>query len=407
MESEFFGYRKGAFTGAHDDRDGFFQAAHGGTLFLDESRRAAAAHAGQAAARDPGEARAQGRRYAGRAGRRARSSARHAPEPRRARGERAVSARTSYLPPERDRAADACRCANAARTSQPLPRGILERLAQQNGSAGSAPARTRRCGELAGLRLSGQRARAGEHARNARSRCRRGEELQPGRPAPATGVESEAEMLAESAGRGAGAVLDRPLPAYLDGVEREAILAALAKTGFNRTAAAKLLGITFPHAALPHAAPGNPRAASGAPALRFSARTGCIAAQGKYRRQTATSSGGRAPDRLVRAFDQPAAGAKASSGGRRDRATVHQPARSGGASGFRRPAVARGCSAHFLVRRDGELVQFVPIGGAPGTPGPRAGAARARCNDFLDRRPSSRARRARLRRCAGTRSSRA
>ena len=36
MESEFFGYKKGAFTGADKDRDGFFQAAHGGTLFLDE-----------------------------------------------------------------------------------------------------------------------------------------------------------------------------------------------------------------------------------------------------------------------------------------------------------------------------------------------------------------------------------
>lgn len=36
MESEFFGYRKGAFTGASDDREGFFQAADGGTLFLDE-----------------------------------------------------------------------------------------------------------------------------------------------------------------------------------------------------------------------------------------------------------------------------------------------------------------------------------------------------------------------------------
>jgi len=31
----------------------------------------------------------------------------------------------------------------------------------------------------------------------------------------------------------------------MDGVERKAILEALAKTGFNRTAAAKLLGITF------------------------------------------------------------------------------------------------------------------------------------------------------------------
>ncbi|MDE2599209.1 MAG: sigma-54-dependent Fis family transcriptional regulator [Rhodocyclaceae bacterium] len=36
MESEFFGYRKGAFTGADADRDGFFQVASGGTLFLDE-----------------------------------------------------------------------------------------------------------------------------------------------------------------------------------------------------------------------------------------------------------------------------------------------------------------------------------------------------------------------------------
>ncbi|MES2831384.1 MAG: sigma-54 dependent transcriptional regulator [Pseudomonadota bacterium] len=36
MEAEFFGYRKGAFTGATDDREGFFQAANGGTLLLDE-----------------------------------------------------------------------------------------------------------------------------------------------------------------------------------------------------------------------------------------------------------------------------------------------------------------------------------------------------------------------------------
>ncbi|WP_174872987.1 sigma-54-dependent transcriptional regulator [Vogesella oryzae] len=36
VESEFFGSKKGAFTGADADRDGFFQQAHGGTLFLDE-----------------------------------------------------------------------------------------------------------------------------------------------------------------------------------------------------------------------------------------------------------------------------------------------------------------------------------------------------------------------------------
>ncbi len=36
MESEFFGFRKGAFTGADSDRIGFLQAAQKGTLFLDE-----------------------------------------------------------------------------------------------------------------------------------------------------------------------------------------------------------------------------------------------------------------------------------------------------------------------------------------------------------------------------------
>ncbi len=36
MESEFFGHKKGAFTGASEDKAGFFQAANNGTLFLDE-----------------------------------------------------------------------------------------------------------------------------------------------------------------------------------------------------------------------------------------------------------------------------------------------------------------------------------------------------------------------------------
>lgn len=36
LESELFGYKKGAFTGAMTDKAGFFEVAHGGTIFFDE-----------------------------------------------------------------------------------------------------------------------------------------------------------------------------------------------------------------------------------------------------------------------------------------------------------------------------------------------------------------------------------
>ncbi|MBS0338670.1 MAG: sigma-54-dependent Fis family transcriptional regulator, partial [Proteobacteria bacterium] len=52
---------------------------------------------------------------------------------------------------------------------------------------------------------------------------------------------------AEASGgqREAAGLPNLPLPDYLDRVEREAITQALVRTGFNRTAAAKLLGVTF------------------------------------------------------------------------------------------------------------------------------------------------------------------
>ena len=36
IESELFGHKKGSFTGANEDRKGYFETAHKGTIFLDE-----------------------------------------------------------------------------------------------------------------------------------------------------------------------------------------------------------------------------------------------------------------------------------------------------------------------------------------------------------------------------------
>ena len=105
MESEFFGHKRGSFTGAVTDKVGLIPVGRRRHAVPRRSRGPAAAHAGQAAARDPGKDRAAHRRATRSAHRRA-HPVRHAQEPRRAGGAGEVS-RRPVLSHQRHRAARA------------------------------------------------------------------------------------------------------------------------------------------------------------------------------------------------------------------------------------------------------------------------------------------------------------
>ncbi len=231
MESEFFGYKKGAFTGADADRDGFFQAANGGTLFLDEVadlplsmqvkllraiqeknarkvgatsedavdvRVICATHQNLAACVEAGKFR-QDLYYR-------------------------LNVIGLHLPPLRD-----------CREDIPLlSAAMLSRLAEQSGTRAhvlsEAAADTLRQYGFPG------------NARELENVLERAVAL-----AATDQIEVGDLQLAEATEPAGSPAADgkRPLQDYLDRLEREAILEALAQTRFNRTAAAKVLGITF------------------------------------------------------------------------------------------------------------------------------------------------------------------
>jgi two-component system response regulator PilR (NtrC family) len=230
MESEFFGYKKGAFTGAAEDRDGFFQAANGGTLFLDEvadlplamqvkllraiqEKRVRKIGATQ---EDPVDVRIICATHQNLASLVAAGRFRQDLFYR-------INVIELTMPPLRE-----CR-----EDIPVIAASILGRLAAQ---AGSAPGQltAEALEELGRYDFPGN-IRELENILE-RAVALSGERIDVADLRLAPPVTDE-----EGAADGGSATL----PDYLDGLERKAILDALAKTDFNRTAAAKLLGITF------------------------------------------------------------------------------------------------------------------------------------------------------------------
>ena len=249
MEAEFFGYRKGAFTGAADERDGFFQAANGGTLMLDEvadlplAMQVKLLRAIQerrvrkigATVEEPVDVRIISATHQDLA---------HCVETGRFRQDLFYRLNVIELevPPLRERLSDldVLTAAILTRLAGPgqqatLGAGVLETL-----GAYSFPGNVRELEnvleralafaddgviDVAGLSLKG--ARVAE-------------------PAPAV-AETAVAVAAAAVGVAAAVVpaaLPNSLPDYLEQVERDIILRALAQTQFNRTQAAQLLGIS-------------------------------------------------------------------------------------------------------------------------------------------------------------------
>jgi two-component system response regulator PilR (NtrC family) len=229
MESEFFGYKKGAFTGAGEDRGGFFQAADGGTLFLDEvaelplpmqvkllraiqEKRVRKVGAPQEDAVDVRII-----------------SATH-----QSLGDLVAAGRFRQ---------DLFYRLNVIELRMPPLRECREDIPA---IASSVVARLARAHGTPVPRLSPAAIKALEQYDF------------PGNVRELENILERALALSGSDEIGAADLRLAPaveetepsnggeaLPAYLDNLERKAILDALGKTGFNRTAAAKLLGITF------------------------------------------------------------------------------------------------------------------------------------------------------------------
>lgn len=231
MESEFFGYRKGAFTGADADRDGFFQAASGGTLFLDEVAELPVSMQVKLL-------RAIQEKKVRKVGSTQEESA----------DVRIISATHQNL----------SECVEAGKFRQDLYYRLnvielrmpaLREIAEDVPLLAEAILVRLASGAKEGSPKLSAAALAALQAYPFPGNVRELENVLERALALTSGdtIEAEDLQLSASTSTPGAPVLSGPmnLQDHLDRVEREAILDALEKTRFNRTAAAKLLGITF------------------------------------------------------------------------------------------------------------------------------------------------------------------
>ena len=234
MESEFFGYRKGAFTGAEKDRDGFFQAANGGTLLLDEvadlplNMQVKLLRAIQekkvrkvgATEEEPVDVRILSATHLNLAERVQQGNFRQDLYYRL----NVISLQMPSLREMRDDIGE-------------IAKQILKKL---NGGSDSVSFSAEALSTLVNYDFPGN-VRELENIIERALALRTGSKIIP----------SDLQLMpAESFGRkeskdDSTASCKYQLTDYLDRIEREAILEALGQTGFNRTAAAKILGVTF------------------------------------------------------------------------------------------------------------------------------------------------------------------
>ncbi|MBY0270615.1 MAG: sigma-54 dependent transcriptional regulator [Burkholderiales bacterium] len=228
MESEFFGHKKGAFTGALADHDGFFQAADGGTLFLDEvgdlplSMQVKLLRVIQE--------------------KRVRKVGSTGEEPVDV---RIISATHRHLAEEVKSGAfrqDLYYRLNVIELRMPALRELREDIPQL-----AAAILARHAGDGRTPRLSAQ-AEAALQAYHFPGNVRELENILERAVALVSGDEITVDDLQLSDERAAEQEIDvegLPLPERLEAIERKAILEALERARYNQTAAAKLLGISF------------------------------------------------------------------------------------------------------------------------------------------------------------------